>query len=157
MPTPRETILAALHARLSALPATALRGEVLPECVPAAGLLILRDGEPGEPEVSLSPLRCHYQHRAEIETVKSAESTRLQSSGPEPARRAMLNVTGNEKPLVGFSPVSCHRIRRGIAGSTSSAEVIPRRSLKRRATRAQGNCQSKTPTQREPQEPERVS
>ncbi len=42
MPTPRETILAALHARLSALPATALRGDVLPERVPTAGLLILR-------------------------------------------------------------------------------------------------------------------
>ncbi len=69
MPTPRETILAALHARLSALPATALRGDVLPERVPAAGLLILRDGEPGEPEVTLSPLRYHYQHRAEIEAV----------------------------------------------------------------------------------------
>ncbi|MBW6496492.1 MAG: hypothetical protein K0B16_18440, partial [Burkholderiaceae bacterium] len=60
MPTPRETILAALYARLSALPATALRGEVLPERVPAAGLLILRDGEPGAPEVTLSPLRYHY-------------------------------------------------------------------------------------------------
>jgi hypothetical protein len=69
VPTPRETILAALHARLSALPATALRGEVLPERVPAAGLLILRDGEPGEPEVTLSPLRYHYEHRAEIEAV----------------------------------------------------------------------------------------
>ena len=69
MPTTRETILAALHARLSALPATALRGEVLPERVPAAGLLILRDGEPGEPEVTLSPLRYHYQHRAEVEAV----------------------------------------------------------------------------------------
>lgn len=69
MVSPRETILAALHARLSALPATTLRGEVLPERVPAAGLLILRDGEPGEPEVTLSPLRYHYQHRAEIEAV----------------------------------------------------------------------------------------
>ena len=69
MPTPRETILAGLHARLSALPATALRGEVLPERVPAAGLLILRDGEPGEPEVTLSPLRYHYQHQVEIEAV----------------------------------------------------------------------------------------
>ena len=69
MPTPRETILAALYARLSTLPATALRGEVLPERVPAAGLLILRDGEPGEPDVTLSPLRYHYQHRAEIEAV----------------------------------------------------------------------------------------
>ncbi|GHE01031.1 acyl-CoA transferase [Defluviimonas sp. 20V17] len=69
MPTPRETILAALHARLSALPATVLRGDVLPERVPAEGLLILRDGEPGEPEVTLSPLAYHYQHRAEIEAV----------------------------------------------------------------------------------------
>lgn len=69
MPTPRETILTALHARLSVLAATALRGEVLPERVPAGGLLILRDGEPGEPEVTLSPLAYHYQHRAEIEAV----------------------------------------------------------------------------------------
>ena len=69
MPTPRETILAALHARLSTLPAFALRGEVLPERVPADGLLILRDGVPGEPEVTLSPLAYHYQHRAEIEAV----------------------------------------------------------------------------------------
>ncbi len=65
----RETILAALHARLSALPATALRGEVLPERIPTAGLLILRDGEPGDPDVTLSPLRYYYQHRAEIEAV----------------------------------------------------------------------------------------
>ena len=54
MPTPRETIRAALHTRLSALPATALPGEVLPERVPAAGQIILRDGDPGEPEVTLS-------------------------------------------------------------------------------------------------------
>lgn len=69
MPTARESLLAALHARLLALPATALRGEVLPERVPAEGLLILRDGEPGEPVVTLSPLCYHYQHRAEIEAV----------------------------------------------------------------------------------------
>ena len=72
MPTPRENILTALHARLSALPATALRGEGLAERVPDEGLLILRDGEPGEPEVTLSPLAYHYQHRAEIEAVVQA-------------------------------------------------------------------------------------
>jgi hypothetical protein len=69
MLTLRESIIAALHASLSALPATALRGEVLPERVPTEGLLILRDGEPGAPEVTLSPLAFHYQHRAEIEAV----------------------------------------------------------------------------------------
>jgi hypothetical protein len=69
MVSARETILTALFARLSVLPATALRGDVLPERVPNAGLLILRDGEPGDPEVTLSPLRYHYRHRAEIEAV----------------------------------------------------------------------------------------
>jgi hypothetical protein len=76
MSTPRETILTALHARLFMLPATALRGEVLPERIPPEGLMILRDGEPGEPEVTLSPLRYHYQHRAEIEAVVQGTNDR---------------------------------------------------------------------------------
>jgi hypothetical protein len=69
MLTRRETILSALHALLQTQPAPVLRGEILPERVPAAGLLILRDGDPGEPAVTLSPLRYHYQHRAELEAV----------------------------------------------------------------------------------------
>ncbi|MCC5993890.1 MAG: acyl-CoA transferase [Rhodobacteraceae bacterium] len=68
--TPRETILTALVDLLRTVPhVPVLRGEILPERVPAAGLMILRDGDPGEPGVTLSPLRYHYQHRAEIETV----------------------------------------------------------------------------------------
>ena len=69
MPTTRETILTALHARLQTRPAPVLRGDVLPERIPSEGLLILRDGDPGEPAVTLSPLAYHYQHRAEIEAV----------------------------------------------------------------------------------------
>ncbi len=76
MPTPRETILAALHTLLQTLAATALRDEVLPERIPPSGLIILRDGQPGEPEVTLSPLRYHYQHRAELEVVVQATSGR---------------------------------------------------------------------------------
>ena len=69
MPTLRGAILETLHAHLATLPANALRGDVLPERVPPEGLLILRDGDPGEPEVTLSPVAYHYQHRAEIEAV----------------------------------------------------------------------------------------
>ncbi|MCB1469357.1 MAG: hypothetical protein KDK08_19960 [Rhizobiaceae bacterium] len=76
MPTTRETILAALLARLQPLAALVLRDEVLPERIPAAGLIILRDGQPGEPEVTLSPLRYHYQHRAELEVVVQAGTGR---------------------------------------------------------------------------------
>ena len=72
MPTTRETILAALHARLQTLAAPVLRGDVLPERIPAAGLIILRDGKPGDPEVTLSPLTYFYEHRAELEVVIQA-------------------------------------------------------------------------------------
>ena len=76
MPTTRETILAALHVRLHPLSATVLRDEILPERIPPAGMIILRDGQPGEPEVTLSPLRYHYQHRAELEVVVQAPNGR---------------------------------------------------------------------------------
>ncbi|MBW6495333.1 MAG: hypothetical protein K0B16_12415 [Burkholderiaceae bacterium] len=69
MPTTLETVLTALLARLQPLSALTLRDDVLLERIPAAGLIILRDGQPGEPEVTLSPLRYHYQHRAELEVV----------------------------------------------------------------------------------------
>lgn len=57
MTSKRETILSALAALITgnAAGATVLRNESLPKRVPSAGLVILRDGEPGEPEVTLSP------------------------------------------------------------------------------------------------------
>ena len=76
MTTTRETVLAALHARLQHLAALVLRDAVLPERIPPSGLIILRDGQPGEPEVTLSPLRYHYQHRAELEVVVQAGTGR---------------------------------------------------------------------------------
>lgn len=76
MPSARETILSALHTRLQSQPAQILRGELLPERIAAAGLLILRDGDPGEPAVTLSPLRYPYQHRAEVEVVVQSGAER---------------------------------------------------------------------------------
>ena len=82
MPTTRKTILQALLAALETVPgATVLREEVLPERLPAAGLVILRDGDPGAPEVTLSPLAYHYEHLAEIEVIVQ---------GKTPAARATV-------------------------------------------------------------------
>ena len=69
MITRREPVLKALHDALLGIPGgvTVMRNAVLPERIPDAGLLILRDGAPGRPEVTLSPLRWHWQHRAELE------------------------------------------------------------------------------------------
>ena len=77
MPTTCETILTALADLLSTIPhAPVLRGEVLPERIPPAGLMILRDGNPGEPGVTLSPLMYHYQHRAELEVIVQSTAQR---------------------------------------------------------------------------------
>ncbi len=77
MPTTRETVLTALADLLSTIPhVPVLRGEVLPERVPPAGLMILRDGNPGEPGVTLSPLMYHYQHRAELEVIVQSMAQR---------------------------------------------------------------------------------
>jgi hypothetical protein len=77
MPTTRETILTALADLLRTIPhAPVLRGGVLPERIPPAGLMILRDGAPGEPGVTLSPLTYHYQHRAELEVIVQSSADR---------------------------------------------------------------------------------
>jgi hypothetical protein len=47
------------------------RNEALPQSVPAAGLIILRDGEPGEPDITLNPIHFYYNHRTEIEAFVS--------------------------------------------------------------------------------------
>jgi hypothetical protein len=75
----REQVLTALFDALgAALPVgvSLLRNAVLPERIPSAGLLILRDGDPGEPAVTLSPLRYHFQHRAEVEAVVQSATDR---------------------------------------------------------------------------------
>lgn len=69
MTSKRETVLQALHNVLLGLPHSAVRGGVLPERLPANGLFILRDGEPGEPDVTMSPLTYHYEHKAEVEAI----------------------------------------------------------------------------------------
>lgn len=55
MPGVREQILVALLVRL--------------ETVPAGGLIILRDGDPGDPEVILSPVTYLWEHQTEIEVI----------------------------------------------------------------------------------------
>ncbi len=71
MTSKREQVLEALRETLTAaLPgAQVKRNLTKPEKIPAAGLVILRDGDPGEPEVTLSPLTYIYTHRIPIEVA----------------------------------------------------------------------------------------
>jgi hypothetical protein len=64
-----EQVLEAIKALLETVPDAVIeRNSVLPEKVPAGGLIILRDGDPGEPEQALGGFgKVYYQHTFEIE------------------------------------------------------------------------------------------
>jgi hypothetical protein len=68
--TDREAILQALFTLLQTITdVTVLRNEAVPEKIPSGGLIILRDGDLGEPETLLSPLSYYWQHRALVEAI----------------------------------------------------------------------------------------
>jgi hypothetical protein len=64
-----EQVLDALKALLETIPdAVVERNSVLPEKIPGGGLIIVRDGDPGEPEQALGGFgSTYYQHAVEIE------------------------------------------------------------------------------------------
>lgn len=64
-----EQVLQAIKVVLEAIPdAVVERNSVLPEKIPDGGLIILRDGDPGEPEQALGGFgSAYYQHAVEIE------------------------------------------------------------------------------------------
>jgi len=64
-----EQVLAAIKTLLETVPdAVVERNSALPEKIPSGGLIILRDGAPGEPEQALGGFgSTYYQHAVEIE------------------------------------------------------------------------------------------
>ncbi|MEY4756019.1 MAG: hypothetical protein RJA34_917 [Pseudomonadota bacterium] len=65
----RESAIGALFAVLGqmSLGVMTKRNASLPERLSEHAMAVLRDGEMGEPEVSLSPLTYHWQHQVAIE------------------------------------------------------------------------------------------
>lgn len=75
--TTMEAALAALATVLAgAVSAEVIRNATRPEDVPAAGLVVLRDGAQQESEATFSPLRYHIDHGAEVVVHAQDEATR---------------------------------------------------------------------------------
>ena len=103
MPTLRETILQALLAALQTMPAAAvLREEVLPERIPAGGLVILRDCDPGTPEVTLSPLQYHYEHRVEVEVIVQGKTPAIRATNFDTLLQAIGTAIAADRTLGGL-------------------------------------------------------
>ena len=78
MSSKTEQVLTALTGRLRAVPkAKVERNTAAPERIPKDGLIVLRDGDPGEPEQTLGGIGgVYYSHAVEIEVyVETGEAS----------------------------------------------------------------------------------
>ena len=78
MSSKTKQVILMLANRLATIPdATVERNIVVPAKIPPGGLIVLRDGDPGEPDTALGGFgSAYYSHRIEIEVhVQEADST----------------------------------------------------------------------------------
>jgi hypothetical protein len=78
-----------------------LRNEPLPTKIPTSGLLILRDGDAGEPEITLSPTRYHYAHVAELEVLVQKPKAYERDAALDVLLVALGDVLGTDTTLSG--------------------------------------------------------
>jgi hypothetical protein len=74
MTSKTEQILVALKSALDVIPDVSVeRNSAVPEKIPAGGLIVLRDGDPGEPDTSLGGFGgAYYSHAIEVEVYVAA-------------------------------------------------------------------------------------
>lgn len=65
----RESALQALFAALGAVTGApdVVRNAAVPQSIGSAGLIILRDGDPGKPDEMMSPAQDSWEHRTDVE------------------------------------------------------------------------------------------
>ena len=70
--------------------------------VPAVGAIELRDGEPGTPAVTLSPLMYHYEHRAAVTIIVPGEDAATRDARFDTLRRAVGDAVAADRTLGGL-------------------------------------------------------
>lgn len=72
MPSKRELAIQALRAVLEGAHGHVQRNRGITESIKGSGqqsIVVLHDGDPGDPEVTLSPQMYHYEHRCEVDVL----------------------------------------------------------------------------------------
>ena len=100
-----EQILRRLKTRLETIAgATIERNSAVPEKIPAGGLLILRDGTPGEPEQSLGGFGCAYcRQDTEIEIYVENGDTAARDAGFDTLLQEIGVVLDDDPTLGGLA------------------------------------------------------
>ena len=102
----RENAIGALFVLLGQLSlgtsgTTVKRNAALPERVADHAMAILRDGEMGEPEVSLSPLTYHWQHQVAIELFVAEPDTSARDARMDGLLTELASLIEADRTLAG--------------------------------------------------------
>ncbi len=104
MASRREEVVDGVRALIAvALPAARVeRNAAKPERIPAGGLVIIRDGDPGDPEVHLSPLTYIYTHRVPVEIAVLAAPPLSREQVLDQALQAIGEAVEANRTLAGL-------------------------------------------------------
>lgn len=99
----RENAIGAVFALLGQLTlgTTVIRNAALPERIADHAMAILRDGEMGEPEVSLSPLTYHWQHQVAIELFVAAPDASTRDARMDGLLTELASLIEADRTLAG--------------------------------------------------------
>ena len=105
MPSKTEQILIALNNRLRKLSKVKVeRNTAAPEKIPASGLIVLRDGDPGESEQALGGVgSVYYSHAVEIEVYVEAASAGKRDAAFDTLVQKIGAILDSDPTLGGFA------------------------------------------------------
>ena len=104
--TARETILKALFTALQTISGVkVVRNESFPEKIPEGGLIVMRDGEPGETEAILSPLSYYWQHRIPLEVAVQKNTAAARDEALDGLFSAIADMVIENKTLSGLCDI----------------------------------------------------
>ena len=100
-----EQVLEAIKALLITVPGAKVeRNTAVPEKVPTSGLIVLRDGDPGEPETALGGFGgIYYSHNVEIEIYVEDGNATTRDTGFDALVQAIGTVLEADPTLGGLA------------------------------------------------------
>ena len=105
MTSKTEQVLTGLTARLETVPSAKVeRNTAVPEKIPAGGLIVLRDGNPGEPDTALGGFGgAYYSHDVEIELYVEEGDAALRDAAFDPLMQAVGAALESDPTLGGLA------------------------------------------------------
>lgn len=106
MSSKREQILASLHEKFRGLETSKIRvfrNLDKPPKISDTGIIILRDGESGEPEVLLNPVAYIYEHTANIEIIVQNPDSATRDAQLDVLLVTLGGIINNNRTLGGIA------------------------------------------------------